>query len=134
MLPLSCDFSKSEKCRCGARRQASYLPAFLRNSSHREKSCCCSRVRERDTMRVAHASFCTLEPALPSRERDEGEALSSRQKFQPFQPGRAAQAHLALHAERLQRDRIRRAADQHVAADTNADGRTALRAGVISRE
>src|ERR1700738_2497544 len=60
--------------------------------------------------------------------------LPSRPKFQAFQPGRNAEADLALQAERLQRDRIVRAADQRVAAGTDADRRTALRAGVIAGE
>ena len=58
----------------------------------------------------------------------------SRPKFQAFQPGGDAEADLALQAERLQRDRIVGAADQHVAADADADRRAALRAGVIAGE
>src|SRR5450759_3014222 len=61
-------------------------------------------------------------------------ALPSRPKFQAFQPGRETNADLALHAERLQRDRIRRAAHQHVAADPDPERRAALRAGVVARE
>src|ERR1700731_1309867 len=60
--------------------------------------------------------------------------LPSRPKFQTFQPGGDAQPGLALHAERLQRDRIVRAAYQHVAAEPDADRRAALGAGVIARE
>src|SRR6266700_8326790 len=70
---------------------------------------------------------------LPRMQRN-GEKLPPRSKFQAFQAGRDAEADLALDAERLQRDRIRRAADQHVAADPDADRRAALRAGVIARE
>ena len=60
--------------------------------------------------------------------------LPSRPQLQALQSGRDVQAHLALHAERLQRDRIVRAADQHVAADADADRGAALRAGVIAGE
>ena len=58
----------------------------------------------------------------------------ARAKFQALQPGRDVEADLALHAERLQRDRIVGAADQHVAADADANRRAALRAGVIAGE
>src|SRR6266480_4543705 len=68
------------------------------------------------------------------RMQHNGEKLPPRSKFQAFQAGRDAEADLALDAEWLQRDRIRRAADQHVAADPDADRRAALRAGVIARE
>ena len=38
--------------------------------------------------------------------------LPARPKFEAFQPGRDIETDLALHAERLQRDRIAGAADQ----------------------
>src|SRR5947207_2392316 len=60
--------------------------------------------------------------------------LPSRAKFQALKPGGHAQADLALNAERLQRDRIVRTADQHVAAQADADRRAALRAGVGARQ
>src|SRR6266852_7827410 len=75
-----------------------------------------------------------LTPALSPQARGEGEQLPSRPEFQAFQPGRDVEAELALHAERLQRDRIRRAADQHVAAEPDANRRAALRADVVARE
>src|ERR1700737_4426914 len=58
---------------------------------------------------------------------DDGSAcfLTSRPEFQAFQPGRDVDADLALQAERLQGDRIVGTADQHVAADTDAEPRAA---------
>ncbi len=49
-------------------------------------------------------------------------------------PGRDIQSGLALHADRLQRVGIRRAADQKVAAKTDADGSVGADAAVIARE
>src|SRR6202030_626026 len=46
---------------------------------------------------------------LSPQARGEGEDLPSWAQFQAFQPGRDVETDLALHAERLQRDRIRRA-------------------------
>src|ERR1700722_15002555 len=57
--------------------------------------------------------------------------LASRPKFQAFQPGRYTEADLALHADRLQRDRIVRAAYQRIAPDPDANRRASLSAGVI---
>src|ERR1700759_3662649 len=61
-------------------------------------------------------------------------ALSSRPQLQAFQSGRDTEADLTLHADRLQRDRIVRAAEQHVTADPDAERRTAVRAGVVARK
>src|ERR1700742_45734 len=58
--------------------------------------------------------------------------LSSGTQFQTFESGGDAQPNLALQAERLQRDRVVGATDQHVATGADADRRTALRAGVIA--
>src|ERR1700727_3540109 len=60
--------------------------------------------------------------------------LPSRAKLEALQSGRDVEAALALHAQRLQRDRIVGTADQHIAADADADRRAALRAGVIARQ
>src|SRR5258708_38020517 len=49
-------------------------------------------------------------------------------------PGRDIQSGLALHADRLQRVGIRRAADQKVAAKADADGSVGADAAVIARE
>src|SRR5258705_12721452 len=56
--------------------------------------------------------------------------LTPRPQFQAFQSGGNADANLALHAQGLQSDRIRGAADQHIAADTDAERRAALRADI----
>src|SRR4051794_880630 len=53
-------------------------------------------------------------------------ASAARPQFQALEPRGNADADLALHAERLQCDRIIGAADQHVAADADAKRRTAL--------
>src|SRR6476646_566197 len=55
-------------------------------------------------------------------------------KFQALQAGRDVEADLALHAERLERDRIVGAADQHVAAETDTARGAALRTGVVAGE
>src|SRR3954469_10681865 len=60
--------------------------------------------------------------------------LPARPEFQAFQSGSNADADLALHAERLQRDRIGGAADQHIAADADAERGAALRADIIAGE
>src|SRR5437899_10164889 len=54
-------------------------------------------------------------------------ALTTGAQFQALQPGGNGDADLALHAERLQRERIVGAADQHIAADAGADRGAALR-------
>src|SRR5882724_894467 len=59
---------------------------------------------------------------------------TSRPQFQAFQSGSDADADLALHAQRLQRDRIVGSANQHIAADTDAERRTTLCAGVGAGE
>ena len=64
--------------------------------------------------------------------RNHGEELTPRPEFQALQPGGDADADLSLQAQRLQRDRIRGTAHQHVAADADAERRAALRAGLIS--
>src|SRR5688572_25849258 len=53
-------------------------------------------------------------------------SLPPRPQFQAFQSGSNADADLALHAQGLQRDRIGGAADQHVAADADAERGAAL--------
>jgi hypothetical protein len=73
-------------------------------------------------------------PRRAGAARQPGKTLPSRPKFQACQPGRDTQTDLPLHAERLQRDRIRRAAHQHIAAEPDAERRAALRAGIIARE
>src|SRR5712672_4813157 len=60
--------------------------------------------------------------------------LPSRPKFEAFQPGCDTKADLPLDAERLQSDRIGRAAHQNIAAEADADRRAALCAGIIARE
>src|SRR2546430_12488159 len=68
-------------------------------------------------------------------ERGEGEEkLPSRPQFQALQPGGDVKADLALQAERLQGDRIGRAADKNVATGADADRRAALRARVVAGE
>ena len=49
-------------------------------------------------------------------------------------PGRDVQSGLALHADGLQRIGIRRAADQKIAAETDADGSIGADATVVARE
>src|SRR3954452_4431973 len=61
-----------------------------------------------------------------------GRILTTGPEFQALEAGRDVEADLALQAERLERDRIVGAADQHVAADTDAERRAALRARVIA--
>src|SRR5258705_870519 len=58
--------------------------------------------------------------------------LTSRPQFQACQSGGNADANLALYAEGLQRDRIGGAADQHIAADADAERRAALCADIIA--
>src|SRR4051812_1562938 len=59
---------------------------------------------------------------------------TSRAEFQALEAGGDVEADLALHAERLERDRIVGAADQHVAAETDTDRGAALRTGVVAGE
>ncbi|MHC2402946.1 hypothetical protein ACVMGC_007490 [Bradyrhizobium barranii subsp. barranii] len=59
---------------------------------------------------------------------------TTRTEFQTLEAGGDVEADLALHAERLERDRIVGATDQCVATDTDADRGAALRAGIIARE
>src|ERR1700722_3377152 len=67
--------------------------------------------------------------------RGEGEKeLASRTQFQAFKSGGDVQTNLALQAQRLQRDRIIGAADQHVAAGADADRGATLRASIIAGE
>jgi hypothetical protein len=61
-----------------------------------------------------------------------GELLPPRPQFQPFDAQRKIDSDLALYTERLQRDRVRRAADQHVAAEADPERRAALCAGVVA--
>ena len=60
--------------------------------------------------------------------------LTPRAQFQALETGGDVDPDLALDTERLQGDRIGGAADQHIAADTDAERRTALGAGIIARE
>src|SRR5262245_1217547 len=61
-------------------------------------------------------------------------SLTARTQFQALKARGDGDADLALHAQRLQRDRIVGAADQHIAADADAERRTALGAGIIAGE
>src|ERR1700752_5367066 len=61
-------------------------------------------------------------------------SLTARAQFQAFQTRGDGNADLALHAERLQRDRIVGATDQHIAADADADRCATLCASVIAGE
>src|SRR5215216_2829198 len=79
------------------------------------------------------AATCGTDPDVAALIRATA-ALTPRPQFQAFQSGSNADADLALHAQGLQRDRIGGAADQHIAADADAEGRTALRADVIAGE
>src|ERR1700733_8553221 len=74
--------------------------------------------------RAPHWPAMTKEPALSA----------ARPKFQAFQPGCDAEADLALHTQRLQRDRVVGTADQRVTADPDANRSTTLCAGVIAGE
>src|SRR5689334_20871446 len=66
---------------------------------------------------------------------DEGrKASTAGAQLQTLQARGDVESDLALHAERLQRDRVGRAADQHVAAEADADRGRALRAGIVARE
>src|SRR5438477_365268 len=58
-----------------------------------------------------------------------GKELPARPQFQAFKPSGHVQADLALNAQRLQRDRIVRTADQHITAQADPDRCAALRAG-----
>src|SRR5438067_3889840 len=92
-------------------------------------ACCRSGKRQGSNSLCAGNEMILLAMTQSKRDR-----LSPRPQFQALQPGRDADADLALHAERLQRDRVVRAADQRVAADADAEGRAALRADVITRK
>src|SRR5882757_343191 len=94
------------------------------------------RVRGKAQMPITSSSIRGEKPLTPPSPRKcgarEKKALPPRPQFQAFQSGRDADADLALHAERLQRDRIVRSADQRVAADADAERRAALRTGVVA--
>src|SRR5260370_19736325 len=57
-----------------------------------------------------------------------------RRQFDIGDPGRDVQPGLALHADWLQREGIRRPADQEVAAETDTDRGVGADAAVIARE
>ena len=59
---------------------------------------------------------------------------SDRLQLDIGDPGRDVQPGLALHADGLQRVRIRRTADQKVAAETDADRRVGADPAVVTRE
>src|SRR5438477_6600764 len=59
-------------------------------------------------------------------------ASASRAQLHRFKTGRNAEADLALDAQRLQRDRILRTADQPVRADADTRCRAALRASIAA--
>src|SRR5215470_4289030 len=61
-------------------------------------------------------------------------SLTARTQFQALQTRGDGDTNLALHAERLQRDRIVGAADQHITANPDAECRAALGAGIIAGE
>src|SRR5581483_697151 len=96
---------------------------FLRHRFGKEENRCGASTKE---------SFRRL--VIARRRTSRAWVLSSRTQFQAFQTGGDAQADLALQAERLKRDRVVGAADQHVAAGTDADSRAALRASIIAGE
>src|SRR5262249_31971308 len=86
-------------------------------------------------------------PAVPSRpldcfacaRNDDSQSalitfLTSRPEFQTLEPGGDVEADLTLQAQRLQRDRVVGAADQPIAAATDANRCAALRAGIIAGE
>src|SRR3981189_1938192 len=73
---------------------------------------------------------CFASLAMTGRE----PSLPCRMQFQTFQSGRDADAALAMHAQRLQRDAIVGSADQHIAADTDTERGTALCAGIRAGE
>src|SRR4249920_2783402 len=64
---------------------------------------------KRENVAALHRD-ASRETVLSRASRSDGK-LPSRPEFQAFQSGGDAEADLALHAQRLQRDRIRRAAD-----------------------
>src|ERR1700683_1707623 len=60
--------------------------------------------------------------------------LPPRPKLQAFQPGRDIESDLTLQAQRLQRDRIVRAAHQHIATNPDPERRAAICADIVARE
>src|ERR1700687_458588 len=119
MLPLHRRFGKNEKRRCGASLRVARQVTVIASAAKQ------SRATKQDWIA---SSLCS------SQWRSKMASLPSWAQFQAFQPGRNAEADLALHAERLQCDRIVRSADQHVAAGSDPDRRAALRTGIIAGE
>src|ERR1700733_6670098 len=116
MLFLHHEFGKEEKSlRCGRRGKPYRNRHYLRQT----QSVC---ARER-----------TRRPAV-ARNDVWRYSLTSGTQFQAFKSGGDVQADLALQAQRLQRDRIVGAADQHVAAGADTDRSAALRAGIVAGE
>src|ERR1700687_6144205 len=119
MLPLHWRFGKNEKRRCGASLRVARQVTVIASAAKQ------SRATKQDWIA---SSLCS------SQWRSKMASLPSWAQFQAFQPGRNAEADLALHAERLRCDRIVRSADQHVAAGSDPDRRAALRTGIITGE
>ena len=81
------------------------------------------------------ASFDLTRETSPRCSRQEASrGLTSRTEFQAFQSGGNVQSDLALHAERLKRDGVVGAADQHIAPGADADRGAALHAGIRAGE
>src|SRR6478752_8101558 len=77
---------------------------------------------------------CVVAGIASERRDSHTELLTARAQFQALEAGGDVEADLALHAERLQRDRIVGAADQHIAAEADTDRGAALRTGVGAGE
>jgi hypothetical protein len=96
---------------------------------------CQERTVSRRAMIAAFVSSIRVGPEAGLKTRNDVERpLPPRPQLQAFQSGGDAEADLALQAERLQRDRIVGAADQHIAAGADPDRRTALSAGISAGE
>src|SRR5262249_12795753 len=115
-------------------------PSPLVRSSARDwvgkRSCsACPNVlaREKSSLRCdVHAARQNLSPLFT--ERGMRGRSTSRTKFQALETGGDVDSDLALQAERLQRDGIVGAADQHIAAGADAERGAALRAGIVARK
>src|SRR6516165_8143052 len=80
-------------------------------------------------------SMLTHRPGMTTRQSPFlAKPLPSRPKFQTLQTRGDVDADLALHAQGLQRDGIVGTANQHIAADADADRGASLRARVVAGE